>query len=94
VLLDPEAQNDSRRRTTSTPEPRRVARARWSSTPEDRKTAGANEEPENDQRHAEEELALKELHDPRDDEDYGDDPQDESHASPHQFHGLRANRYR
>jgi hypothetical protein len=59
--------------------PRSVPGCR-SSAPEDRKTARADEEPEDDQSHAEEDLTLKELHDPRDDEDYGDDPQDETHV--------------
>ena len=55
-----------------------------SAPPEDRIAAGAYEESENDQYQAEDDLALKELHDPRDDEDDCDDPQNETHvtASP------------
>jgi hypothetical protein len=43
--------------------------------------ARAYEEPENDQHQAEDDLALKELHDPRDDEDDRDDPQNETHVT-------------
>jgi hypothetical protein len=51
-----------------------------SSALEDRKTAGAYEEPDDDQQQTEEDVARKEQHDPYDDEDYGDDPEDETHV--------------
>src|SRR5215216_1481162 len=50
---------------------------------EDRKTAGPYEEPENDQYDPEDDTARKEQHDPRDHEDHGGDPQDETHVTTH-----------
>src|SRR5215204_6746373 len=50
---------------------------------EDRKTAGPYKEPENDQYDPEDDVARKEQHDPRDHEDCGGDPQDETHVTIH-----------
>jgi hypothetical protein len=60
---------------------RRPASVRSPSTLEDRKTAWAYDEPENDQYRAEDDVARNEQDDPHDDEDYGDEPPDETHGS-------------
>jgi hypothetical protein len=60
---------------------RRPASISSPSALEDRKTAGAYDEPENDQYRAEDDVARNEQDDPHDDEDYGDEPPDETHGS-------------
>jgi hypothetical protein len=49
-------------------------------SPEDRVATRAHEEAEDDQDQTEDDLTLNELHDPDDDEDHCDEPQNESHV--------------
>jgi hypothetical protein len=70
------------------PQPTDV-RVRWSpsvpgaapTSSEDREATRAHEEAEDDQDQTEDDLTLNELHDPDDDQDHCDEPQDESHVS-------------